>query len=167
MRKGLKKLNHAGMSLVELIVAILIIGLLSAGGVVGIGYLSSMDATGAAEKLNSLLTRTRVMTLSYAETEDVEAKILLDGDNYYGKIYVGGNEMESVRLGKKSLDIVVYGDTPITIGTGSPGDCTIAYKKANGAFDFPASDKHTYFEISGTETKKIYLVEATGRSYIE
>lgn len=162
MRKGLKKLNQAGMSLVELIVAILIIGLLSAGGVAGIGYISSKDANGAAEKLHSLLERTRIMTIS--SNQDVKVVILKDGDNYYGKIYEGGNEAEAVRLGSDALTVKVYGDSPKTIGTES---CTIAYKKENGAFKFADSDKYTYFEIVGTETEKVYLVEATGRSYIE
>ena len=45
MRKGRRKLNQAGMSLVELIVVILILGILSVGTAVGINYAKQMDST--------------------------------------------------------------------------------------------------------------------------
>ena len=53
MWKGKKKLNDAGMSLVELIVVILIMGILSAGSAVGITYASRMNADSAAEASRS------------------------------------------------------------------------------------------------------------------
>ncbi len=164
MQKGRRKLNQAGMTLVELIVVILILGILSAGAAVGINYASRMNSTSAGEKLVSLLERARVYTISANGTVTLELK--KDGNTYYGILKNGGTEVDKVSLGNGSLSIKltepgVAGNVTVTESV-SP---VIAYKKANGAFE----DSCTYNSIiiSGSKTRTIQLVHTTGRSYLK
>lgn len=160
MRKERKKRNQQGMTLIELVVVILIMGILSAASVAGIGYVNSMNATSAAEKVASLLNRTRVLSIS-AEGS-VTLVLSQNGNSYYGKIMRGGTEEESVKLGTTNLDIkVLEGATlkPLDSVT-----CSISFKKENGAFD---SCPYSAIVVEGTKTKTVRLVQNTGRCYVE
>lgn len=183
MQRERRKLNQAGMSLVELIVVILILGILSAGTAVGINYASRMNSTSAAEKLVSLMERTRLYTISTEEasseedSEEDAKKVSLvlskEGDNYYGTLMYDTTEVDKVELGNKSLTIkvtkkVLNGDgdevdDTHTIVDGSGGSYVISYEKANGAF----KEKYKQIEISGSETRYIQMVYTTGRSYLK
>ena len=173
MRKGRRKLNQAGMSLVELIVVILILGILSVGTAVGINYAKQMDSTSAGEKLVSLLERTRVYTISAENTSDplLKVKLLLtkEGNTYYGTLMDGSTQVDKVSLGNGSLTIKLTeeGASDLVIGSGgTPGaSAEIAYKKANGAFD--DSCDYNSIVIDGSKTRTIRLVNTTGRSYLE
>ena len=162
MRKGRKKLNQAGMSLVELIVVVLILGILSAGAAVGAAYANNVNAKSAAEKLNSMLERTRLLTIS--SDVNVEMVLFKDSNGYCGKIMKGSTEVDVVHLGNDALTITVEteGGATTTIG---PSSCTFAYKKANGAF--ADSCLYSVVTITGSKTKEVQLVHDTGRSYIK
>ena len=162
MQEGRKKLNQAGMSLLELVVVILIIGILAVGSGVGISYASQMNATSAAEKFTSLLERTRMHTIS--ADDSVKLVLARDGDGYYGKIMKGATEVDNVRLGNNGLSITIKetGQPDITVNTGASYEFT--YKKSNGAF----ADTCTYTSVvisGGSKTKVVQLVHATGRCY--
>lgn len=174
MQKGRKKLNQAGMTLVELIVVILILGILSVGGAFGINYAGQMNSTSAAEKLVSLLERTRVYTISaegtavVANPADNKVTLVLtkEGNTYYGKLLNGTTEVDRVALGNGSLSITATkegttGDESTTIDNST--SFTISYKKENGAF----ADKYKTIVIGGSKTKTIQLIHATGRSYVK
>lgn len=161
MRKGKRKLNQAGMSLVELIIVIVIMGILSVGSAIGISYVSKMNSTSAAEKIQSMLERTRLTTLS----SDSEVKMVLgkDSDGFYCKLVDGTNEVEKVKLGGDALTITAnpeYG-TGTSIGSSS---CEFRYNKSNGAFQ---AGSYVSIVITGSKTKTVRLVTATGRTYIE
>lgn len=160
MWKGRRKLNQAGMSLVELVVVILIIGILSVGSGVGMAYVSRMNATGAAEKLVSMLDKTRVMTLSSGGT--VALELVCEDDTYYAKLMQNGVEAEKLKLGNAALTITVKNAAGVETPIG-PGSCTFSYNKSNGAF--AAGCTYTSIEIEGSQTKVIQLVTATGRCY--
>lgn len=167
MQKGRRKLNQAGMTLIELVVVILIVGILSAGAAVGINYASRMNSTSAGEKLVSLLERTRVYTLS--ANGSVKLVLTEESDTYYGILMNGTTEVDKVALGNGNLTINVKqagaadGDPDVvtTISSGTPYE--IVYKKENGAF----ADKYKQIEISGSETRYVQLVYTTGRSYLK
>lgn len=179
MQKGRRKLNQAGMTLVELIVVILILGILSAGTAVGINYASQMNSTSAAEKLVSLMERTRIYTISAEETgsdataNKVSLVLTKEGNTYYGKLMYGSTEVDKVALGNGSLTIKVTKrvldgdgnevDSTHTIDEGAGGSYELSYKKANGAF----TEKYKQIEISGSKTRYIQMVHTTGRSYLK
>lgn len=159
MRKGKRKLNQAGMSLVELVVVILIIGILSATAGVGISFYNRMNATGAAEKLASALERARLLTISADRT--VELVLEKDDTEYFAVVKEAGAETDRVKIGNTALNIKVDG-LQLT-DTSNASDFTFSYNKSNGAF---SSTKSTIV-IEGNQTKTVYLVNATGRCYIE
>lgn len=159
MRKGKKKLNQAGMSLVELVVVILIIGILSAGSGIGIAFFNRMNATSAAEKMASALERARMLTISADRT----VELVLDkvDTEYYVIVKEAGAETDRVKIGNTALKITVDG-IQLT-DTSNESDFTFSYNKSNGAF----SSTKTKVVIEGNQTKTVYLVNATGRCYIE
>lgn len=159
-QKSRKKFNNAGMSLVELIVVVLIIGILSAGAVIGFSFIRSMDSNSAAEEISSLLERTRLNTLSAEEGANVRLEIKKDGKKYYGTIAKGTTEIEKMEIGSDGLTIKVTKSSGTeTVGT-TP--VVFTYKKSNGAFQ---SD-YTKIEITGSKTAAVTLVTATGRCYL-
>lgn len=159
MRKGKRKLNQAGMSLVELVVVILIIGILSATAGVGISFYNRMNATGAAEKLASALERARLLTIS--ANRPVELVLDKEDNNYYAIVKEAGVETDRVRIGTSVLDIKVNGSLVLN----DTSSFTFAYDKSNGAFD--SACPYYNVVIEGNQTKTVYLVNATGRCYIE
>lgn len=161
MQMEKKKLNQAGMSLVELIVVILIMGILSVGSAIGISYVTKMNSTSAAEKLQSMLERTRLTTLS--SENDVKMVLGKDSDGFYCKLIDGTSEVEKVKLGGDALTITANPE----YGTGTPigsSSCEFRYNKANGSFQ---AGTYVSVVITGSETKTVRLVTATGRTYIE
>ncbi len=156
MRKEKRKLNQAGMSLVELIVVIVIMGILSVGSAIGISYVSKMNSSSAAEKLQSMFERTRLTTLSSAN--DVKMELGKDSGGFYCKLVDGTNEVEKVKLGGDALTIKVGGSS---VGSSA---YVFRYNKSNGAFQAGTCDS---IVITGSETKTVRLVTATGRTYIE
>ncbi len=164
MQEGRKKLNQAGMSLVELIVVILIIGILAVGSAVGISFASQMNSTSAAEKLSSLLERTRMYTIS--ADEPVKLVISKEDGHYYGIIMKGSTEVDKVSLGSDALTVTIKeeGEEDITVATGESYE--FSYKKSNGAF----SDVCTYSSVvisGGSKTRTVQLVHETGRCYLK
>ena len=156
MRKGKRKLNQAGMSLVELVVVILIIGILSATAGVGISFFNRMNATSAAEKLASALERTRVLTIS--ADRSVELVLEKVDTEYYAVVKEAGVETDRVKIGNTALVIKVNGiELTDTYGF------TFRYNKSNGAF----ASAYTNVVIEGNQTKTVYMVNATGRCYIQ
>lgn len=169
MRKGRRKLNQAGMSLMELIVVILILGILSVGAAVGINYVSQMNATSAGEKLVSLLERVRLQTISAETGTGTDEKITLlltnEGGTYYGRMMQGTTEIDKVGLGNGSLTVSLSrpGAADLVLADGTSAE--ISYKKENGAF--VDSLAYSSVIISGSKTRTVQLVKATGRSYLK
>ena len=155
MQRERKKLNQAGFSLVELIVVVLILGILSAGSVVGINFANNMNANGAAVTFE----RARMQTIS--ADGDVSVKLIQDGNKYFALILEDGAETERVKIGTQALTIKAYkGATGTTVGSSG---CEFEFEKADGSFD---SD-YTSVEFIGRRTEVVKLVRLTGRSYLE
>lgn len=166
MDRSRRKLNNAGMSLVEIIVVVLIMGVLSAGAVVGFSFIRSRDASSAAESLVSILNQTKIQTTASSGENDIQLKIVQESDGYYGLILKSGTELEKIEIGDNALAIVAQGDTgsgvePVTVSSSTP--CTITYQKSNGAY----TSAYTQLVVTGSKTVTVRMVTSTGRCYME
>lgn len=158
-----RKQNNAGMSLIELIVAVLIIGILSAGAVVGFSFIHRMDASSAAETVNSLLERTRLNTIAAVEDAGIRLELKKEGNSYYGILWQGTAELDKMEFGGNGITVRVTATDGTVTTIDDENNCVFFYEKSNGAF------RSTYekIEIEGAKTAVVYLVTATGRSYID
>lgn len=163
MEQGIgKKRNNAGMSLIELVVAVLIIGILSAGAVLGFSFIHSMDASSAAETVNSLLERTRLNTIAAEEGAGIRLELKKEDNSYYGILWKGTTELDKMEFGSNGITVrVTAGDGTVTT-IDEIHTCEFSFKKSNGAFQ----STYEKIEIAGSKTVTVYLVTATGRSYI-
>ena len=189
--KNRKGLNNGGFSLIELIVAILILGIISGGAVLGFSSVLNAKVDSAAKKLISVLkqTRTTAMGLLNGQNGDkstVYMKLYLDNGNYFASVYNDSNLLLTEKLGNDNLSFELgehtdSGDTTAVIvgdgltnsdivyvyfkkGTG--GICLIEGLKASGTDDEDYTDSN-YILVKGIkETQKIILVGVTGRAYL-
>lgn len=160
-----KKQNNAGMSLIELIVAVLIIGILSAGAVTGFSFIHRMDASSAAETVNSLLERTRLNTIAAETGAGIRLELKKEGNTYYGILWKGTTELDKMEIGGGGLTVKVTDAGGIVTTVDDTHHCMFSFQKSNGAF-LDTYGNYEKIEIEGTRTAVIYLVTATGRSYI-
>ncbi|MCH5272975.1 MAG: prepilin-type N-terminal cleavage/methylation domain-containing protein [Lachnospiraceae bacterium] len=159
-RSGTKQKN-AGISLIEVIVVVLIIGILSAGTVIGFSFIRQMDASSAAKEVSSLLERTKLNTIAAEEGADIRLELKKEGNSYYGVIWRGTTELDKMELSGR-LTITVTEDTGAVKTIDDSNSCEFSFKKSNGAFQ----STYEKIEIAGSKTAVIYLVTATGRSYM-
>lgn len=157
-----KKQNNAGMSLIELIVVVLIIGILSAGAVIGFSFIHRMDASSAAETVNSLLERTRLNTIAAEEGAGIRLELKKEGNSYYGILWRGTTELDKMEFGGNGITVKVTAADGAETVIDDVHTCEFSYKKSNGAFQ----STYEKIEIKGAQTVVLYLVMATGRSYI-
>lgn len=161
-KKNRKKHNNAGMSLVEIVVVVLIIGILSAGAVIGFSFINSRDASSAAENIMSTLERTKLDTLA-SNTETVLLKLCKENNHYYGIVMKDSTELDKIELAKNGVTITVKdssgGQTVISDST----SYELKYNKSNGSFSSAANE----IVVSGANTVTVRLVTLTGRSYME
>lgn len=168
-KKNRKKQNNAGMSLVEIVVVVLIIGILSSAAVLGFSFINSMDAESAAEGIMSTLERTKLDTLASNNSDTIQMKLCKEGNHYYGIVLNGTEELDKVEIGKNGVSITVNWTDGGTLKSnkieeGSDADWQyIKYKKSNGSFDCDVKS----IVVEGTDTVTVRLVNATGRSYPE
>lgn len=166
----MKKMNNSGMSLVELIVVVLILGIVSAAGVAGVASINRMDATAVAEDLNSLVLRARTQAITYDDSTTNTRTVLRL--NKQGKNYVGtlirdedGTEvvLDEVELSASTVSIhFISSSEDVNLATDT---FDLKFNKSNGSFDY--ADDSMKFVVSGSKTKNVILVKATGRAYIE
>ena len=101
MNRG--KTDNKGFSLIELIVVIAILGIISVGIVNTFGLLSNASAKGAANKLKTALTETRVECMSKAQ-----ASLHIyqnESSEYYVTLTVNDEEKAPVKIGDSKVDI--------------------------------------------------------------
>lgn len=157
-----RKLNNAGMSLVEIVVVVLILGILSAGSVVGLSYINQADASSAAESVTTALDRTRLATLAAEDGVAVKMTLSKEDKKYYATITQDATEVDKVEIGGASLSVTVkQGGTVTEINESN--SCEFTFQKSNGAF----TSTYDNITLSSSDTCIVWMVKVTGRSYIE
>lgn len=160
------KLNNAGMSLIELIVVILILGIVSTGAVISISAIMNANVSSCAKKLSSLLDKTRLETMS--RTGNVYLKISQDASGtYHGTIInkVGTDEKELTKesLGSRNITINAYTSDINYSEVSDSNSVIIEFNKGSGSL----KSSFVKFEITSSKTANVYIVEETGRNYID
>lgn len=161
------KLNNAGISLVEIIIVLAIMGIIGGAVLLSTAIATDKQVTSCAEKLASSLEQTRSLVMGkqsgYVEISQVA------GDYVYIQMYIDGQAFsDEVAIGKPGV-IVNYtcvdpSDNSVSTGTLTAGSSIKVYFQRNGSV---SKDHGPYVtEFSVTNGKRIVLVKIdqfTGR----
>lgn len=156
--------NNQGISLVEVIVVVLIVGIMASVLIVNIGYVYNTNITRAANELSDLLDLARTQSMSMVE-DSLEIRVVRESSNYYVKTYKmpGNVEINSEELCSSSLTISYdVGSGLVSIPPG--GFVSISYKKSSGSFITSVKEIQI---SSGSRTSALVLVKETGRNYLK
>jgi prepilin-type N-terminal cleavage/methylation domain-containing protein len=183
----LKRNRNSGFSLIELIVAVLIIGIASTITVLSVSYAHSMNASRTAQKLSSYLDLTRTQAMSM-EQDSVVLRIERnsEGEYYVVSLQVSNTgvftELDREELCNKALDISYDRGTGLFVPLAKDSSIDIAYKKDSGSFTktidttkpiVPTNpfasmlDPIQKIRITGSKTATLVLVGLTGRNYVQ
>ncbi len=186
MNKNIIK-DNKGFSLLELIVAVLILGIISATAIAGFSSVFNARSEAAAEVAASVLKQTRSKTMALTDGSGTEtyARFYLKGTDYYvdvirnetvteaGVDTVKSNVLLSKQLGNDGLTISFRcHSTPAIVGTVSAtNDVKVYFKRNTGGIKqiiANSSDDSKIDELFITGSggdKKVIIVRATGRCY--
>ncbi|MBQ4069089.1 MAG: type II secretion system protein [Lachnospiraceae bacterium] len=182
----MEKKNNKGFSLIEIIVALAIMGLCVAGAVSLYSSLSGAKVNSAATKLDSQLSLTRTNTLT--KKGDWILEVNKTSGKYYAILFYDGDgtgleEFKKVELGDAgSIDIkytkVIYDATSGTT-TKTPGvaidtvPMKIGYDNGSGACVAVTTHGVTNYYVGdititdGKKTREISITRATGKHYLD
>lgn len=168
MHKGL---NQKGVTLVEIILVIAIIGILASTLVMLIGHLRYADTENAVKTVDSSLDKLQVQTMSKADTPYLYIYHLSDG--CYLKIMnddvtsfdSSKFDKKGVKLSNNRVDIYMESKS----GTKVDGNnfIKVVYKKS-AAFDTDTGKTNvTNIVIDGVGTYTVRLIGETGKHFIK
>lgn len=159
--------DNRGVSLIEMIVIILIIGILSTATVISVGYVHRMNSLSCASNINMVLEQTRLKTMS-KESGTISLVIYLKDKNYYMALATtNGSERvlsEETLIGSEGLNIEFKEADGRTVTLNNLNyEYEIKFVKGTGAFDTSLKE----IVINGQKKVSVILVKETGRSYVE
>ena len=111
---------HAGFTLIEILVAVAIIGILATGAVIGIpALLEGAKEDAAAQQVQTLKSGVAAFKLRYPGKRLTELRQLVEGDDDHPPIIEGGedvlidpwgNEYKLKTLGKSNYAVISFGE---------------------------------------------------------
>lgn len=190
MKKTFHEDNH-GFSLLELIVAVLILGIVSATAITAFGTVFNARSQAAADTAISLLkqTREKALALTQNSTNDTYCKFYLKGSDYYADIIRkkpaegGSGTVEDVLASKKlgndglTLSFKSHSNSSIIENVSDSNSVIVYFSRETGGITKITAGSTVYPLVSGTmidelliqgsgDDREIVLVTATGRSYM-
>ncbi len=162
--------NNQGITLVELIIVMAIIGVISAGSFISANMLGLGTAKSTVRRIASMLDSVQIENMTKSKSTDLI--ISEDGGSYYLTIKSGTLELgrEKLKLVKGQITYTRNDGTTWLISAGpEPVTAELCFRKDTGGFA-PNSKGEIIRRIevsSAGSTYAIHLVEATGKYYIE
>ena len=161
--------NNKGLTLVELIVVVAIMGIVSIGGISGINLIYSTSAKETSSKLNSALNRARTEAMSRSQAS---LDIYEQDSEYYVKFKINGAEEAPIRVGTSRVN-VSYTDTQgNTKKLTAPNSLKIEFDRETGAFKpLDSGSGDAYLKkitvSSGTKVYTITCERLTGKTKLK
>ncbi len=141
-----RSLDNRGFSLIELIVAVLIIAIISGGAIIAFGSSWSMRAEAAARNVSDAMKQTRVAALG-KDNKNFEVSTGLYTTDIYAKVYSeGGTIYIDVCSARSGSEVVLQNET-----------ISSDYYKVR----FIDDDGNTFAEI-GDDIVYVYFLKSTG-----
>ena len=140
--------NDSGFSLIELIVAVLIIAIISGGAIMAFSSIFSTQADAAAKSLVNVLKETRAQALGM-ENKDIYAGGSIAGTQVYAKFYYQGDVL--------NVDVCKDDDTNVLHNQRISGvPFKVKFIKVDGA------SESEVLTMGDTDVVKMYFKKATG-----
>ena len=176
---GWMKKNNKGMSLVEIIIVIAIVGILAVASFSMAGNIKYANTQKTVESIEDKLDNLQITTMSKATKQYLY--IYRVGGSYYAKVSSTATsnrndalfDDQGTKLSNSALTISYkphVGDSKVLVG--SDNFIRICYNRA-GAFYYPGSGSTTLgtncdkIYVNGSREYVITLVEETGKHYVE
>lgn len=187
--------NNKGFSLIELIVAVLIIAIISGGAIVGFGALFSNKMTAAATNVQDALKQARVdglgMENKYDDTTKrtgIYAKFYMSGSNVYVDVCMRNSSADPEVLHTRKVSDSGYGlemwksGASTAVASVGTSDIYVYYKKSTGAVSSIYKVNAGQDVSSGTQIdanilrvvgpgadaqQDVILVTVTGRAFVD
>lgn len=166
--------NNKGISLIELIVVIAIIGIVTGMAAMSLNSLLGFDVKESVNDLSSEISRARVISLSHGPRE---LKIYKDaGDGcYYVTFYstvLGEDSVLAEKISAKNMKITYFTDKMAATGTEitDTNVLRLSFDKSSGAFKPLNADLDYCQKITvskGSRQAVILLYPETGKHYIQ
>ena len=178
------KLNNKGMSLIELIVVVLIMGILSTALILNISQVYGRNAKDAAEKLSDVLDTARLEAMNKV-SDEVSVRVSINGSEIVATVVygpaTGTTDGDTTSLGNTGLKVTIMQFLDELNGTEKDlgvlgtdyNELVLSFDKSTGAFKSAKSDKGDFaVKIAGVKFEAMRKAETvliwdTGRSYAE
>lgn len=152
--------NNKGMSLVEVLIVVIILGVLSTVGVIGISMVSGKPAEQCASNIKSTITNNRMTAMSKASSSLTFTK---EADGIYVTEVTEGLTTKT-KIGDKDVSVVVdKGGVETSLDDAS---FSVSFNRATGAFD-EGADISKIIVSKANKTRTLTFYNLTGKVTME